>query len=138
MTSDSDSTSQDTDYARQIQEALQWLQQLQQTPRLVTSPDDLEALEREIRQRTDRLGSLLVGHHLQRALDSAALQAEQEQLVRQWPKPLKNDGRVKVGIRTAQGHTVPVWVTYYRRKGQRRVGKRDAGVYAGLVLLGIC
>ena len=65
------------------------------------------------------------------------MQAAQEQLVRQWPKPLKNDGKVKVLVRTAQGHTVPVWVTYYRRKGQRRAGKRDAGVYAGLVVLGI-
>jgi hypothetical protein len=137
MTSESGLSSQDTDDARHIQEVLNELQQLQQTPRLVTSPDDLEALEREIRQRTDRLGSLLVGYHLQQALDSAALQAEQERLVRHWPKPLKNDGKVKVLIRTAQGHTVPVWVTYYRRKGQRRMGKRDAGVYAGLVVLGI-
>ena len=137
MTSDSGLTSQDTDDARHIQEVLSELQQMQQTPRLVTSPEELEALEREMRQRTDHLGSLLVGHHLQRALDSAALQAEQEQLVHQWPKPLKNDGKVKVLIRTAQGHTALVWVTYYRRKGQRRAGKRVAGVYAGLVLLGI-
>ena len=137
MMSDSGLTNQDSDDARYIQEVLNELRQIQETPRLVTSPHELEALEREIRQHTDRLGSLLVGHHLQQALDSAALQAEQERLVRQWPKPLKNDGRVKVGIRTAQGHTVPVWVTYYRRKGQRRAGKRDAGLYAGLVLLGI-
>src|SRR5215471_18981583 len=137
MTSDSGLTSQDTDDARHIQEVLSELQQMQQPPRLVTSPEELEALEREIRQRTDRLGSLLVGSHLQQALDSAALQAEQEQLVRQWPKPLKNDGKVKVMIRTAQGLAVPVRVTYYRRKGQRRAGKRSAGVYAGLVLLGI-
>lgn len=137
MTNDSGLVSQDSDYARQIQEALDELQQIQQTPRLVTSPEDLEALEREIRQRTDRLGSLLVGYHLQQALDSTAMQAEQELLVRHWPKPLKSDGRVQVRIRTAQGHTVSVWVTYYRRKGQRRAGKRYAGVYAGLVLLGI-
>jgi hypothetical protein len=137
MTSDPGVTRQDIDYARHIQEALHELHQLQQTPRLVTSPDALEALEHEIRQRTARLGSLLVGHHLQQALDSAALQAEQEQLVQQWPKPLKNDGRAKVGIRTAHGLVVSVWVTYYRRKGQRRAGKRDAGVYPGLVLLGI-
>src|SRR5919197_61012 len=137
MASESDWSSQNTAYARDIQEVLNELCQMQQTPRLVTSPEELETLEREIRQRTDRLGSLLVGHHLQQALDSAALQAEQEQLVRQWPTPLKNDGRVKVGIRTAQGMAVSVWVTYYRRKGQRRAGKRDAGVYAGLVLLGI-
>src|SRR4029453_13032996 len=103
MTSDLGSTCQDTDYARHIQEALHELHQLQQPPRLVTSPDELEALECEIRQRTARLGSLLVGYHLQQALDSAALQAEQEQLVRQWPKPLKNDGRVKGGRRTGQG-----------------------------------
>src|SRR5499427_2297978 len=137
MTSESGLASQDTDYVRHIQAVLDELQQMQQTPRLVTSPEALEALEREIRQRTDRLGSLLVGSHLQQALDSDALQAEQEQLVRQWPKPLKNDGKVKVGIRTAHGMAVSVWVTYYRRKGHRRAGKRDAGVYAGLVLLGI-
>src|SRR3989440_11836176 len=137
MTSDSDSTRQDTEYVRHIQEALHELHQLQQTPWLVTSPDEREALEREIRQRTDRLGSLLVGHHLQQALDSAALQALQEQLVSQWPKPLKNDGKVKVLMRTAQGLAVPLWVTYYRRKGQRRAGQRSAGVYAGLVILGM-
>jgi hypothetical protein len=110
---------------------------MQQSPPLVTSPDELEALEREIRQRTDRLGSLVVGQHLQQALDSDAFQAEQEQLVRQWPKPLKNDGKVTVMVRTVQGLAVPVRLTYYRRQGQRRAGKRDAGVYAGLVLLGI-
>jgi hypothetical protein len=32
----------------------------------------------------------LVGYHLHQALDAAALQAEQERLVRHWPKPLKN------------------------------------------------
>jgi hypothetical protein len=137
MTSDSGLTSQDTDYAKHIQEVLDELRQLQQTPRLVTSPDELEALEREIRQRTDRLGSLLVGYHMQQALDSAALQAEQERLVSHWPKPLENDGKVMVMVRTAHGLAVPVRVTYYRRKGQRRAGKRYAGVYAGLVVLGI-
>ena len=103
----------------------------------MTSPDERETLDREIRHRTDHLGSLLVGHHRQQALDSAALQAAQEQLVRQWSKPLKNDGRVKMGIRTAHGTAVSVWVTDYRRKGQRGVGKRNASVYAGLVLLGM-
>jgi hypothetical protein len=134
MTSDWGSTRQATDDTRHIQEALHALQQLQQTLQPVTSPGELETLEREMRQHTDRLGSFLVGYHLQRALDSAAVQAAQEPLVLQWPTPLQNDGRVKVGIRTAHGMAVPVWVTSYRRQGQRRAGKRDAGVYAGLVL----
>jgi hypothetical protein len=137
MTSDSGLASQDTDYARHIQAVLDELHQMQQTPRVVTSPEALETLEREIRQRTDQLGSLLVGYHLQQALDSPALQTEQDLLVSHWPTPLKSDGKVQVRIRTAQGHTVAVWTTYYRRKGQRRAGKRYAGVYAGLVLLGI-
>jgi hypothetical protein len=137
MTSDSGLVNQDSDYAQQIQAALDELSQMQQSPQLVTNPEDLEALECEIRERTNRLGSLLVGHHLQQSLDSADLQMEQDLLVSQWPKPLKSDGKVQVNLRTAQGDTVAVWVTYYRRKGHRRKGQRYAGVYAGLVLLGI-
>src|SRR5256886_4971810 len=136
-TSDAGLASQDTDYTRDIQAVLDELHQMQQTPRLVTSPEELEALEREIRRRTDPLGSLLVGSPLQQALDSTALQAEQERLVIHWPTPLKNDGKVKVLVRTAKGLGIPVWVTYYRRKGPRRVGKRYAGIYAGLVVTGI-
>src|SRR5439155_26761524 len=79
----------------------------------------------------------MVWEHNQEGFDSAALQAEQERLVNQWPKALKSDGQVKVRVRTAQGYTVPVRVIYYRRKGERRAGKRSAGVYAGLVVLGI-
>jgi len=60
MTSDSGLASQDTDYPREIQEVLDELHQIQQTPRLVTSPEGLEALERKIRQGTDRLGSCLL------------------------------------------------------------------------------
>ena len=134
MTSDSGLASQDTDYVRHIQAVLDELHQMQQTPRLVTRPEELEALARESRPRTDRLGSFLVGSPLQQALDAAALQAEQAQLVRQWPTPRKHDGKVKGMIRTAQGLAVPVRVTSDRRKGQRRAGKRSAGVYAGLVL----
>jgi hypothetical protein len=76
MTSDSGLIRQDTDATRHIQEVLDELHQMQQTPRLMTSPEELETLEREIRQRTDQLGSLLVGYHLRPALDSPALQAE--------------------------------------------------------------
>ena len=111
MTSDSGLASQDIDYTRDIQEVLDELHQMQQTPQLVTSSEELEVLEHEIRQRTDRLGSLLVGYHLQQALDSPTLQTEQDLLVNHWPKPLTSDGKVQVRIRTAQGHTVAVWTT---------------------------
>lgn len=137
MTSDPGLTCQNSDYATQIQEALDELQQMQEAPRVVTNPEELDTLEREIRGRTDRLSSLLLGLHLQHSLDCEDFKVEQDLLVTQWPKPLKNDGRVQVWVRTAGGYSVPVWVTYYRRQGQRRAGKRYAGLYAGLVLLGI-
>ena len=111
MMGDTGWASQETDYAREIQEVLDALHQMQQPPRLVTSPEELETLERQVRQGTDRLGSLLIGYHLQQALDAPALQAEQDLLVSHWPTPLKSDGRVPVRIRTAQGHTVAVWTT---------------------------
>jgi hypothetical protein len=114
MTSDPGLTCQDSDYATQIQAAIDALQQMQEAPKVVTNPEALEALEHEIRGRTDRLGSLLLGHHLQQSLDSADLQTEQDLLVSQWPKPLKSDGKVKVNIRTAQGDTVAVWATTFQ------------------------
>ena len=52
MTSDAGMATQYSDYARQRQETLDALQHMQATPRLVTSPDEREALEREIRQRS--------------------------------------------------------------------------------------
>jgi hypothetical protein len=137
MTSDPGLTCQDSDYAPQIQEALDEWQQMQEVPRVVTNPEELEALEGEIRPCTDGLSSLLLGLHLPHSWDSEDLKVEQDLLVSQWPKPLKNDGRLQVWVRPAGGDRVPVWVTYYRRKGQRRRGKRYAGLDAGGVLLGI-
>jgi len=87
-----------------------------------------------MRQRTERLGSLLVGQHLQQALEAAAFPAAQAQLVRQWHKPLKKDGKVTGMVQTLQGLAANVRLPYDRRQGQRRAGTREAGVYAGLVL----
>ena len=103
MTSDSGLICQETDDARHLQEVLDALHQMQPPPRLLRSPDAREAFARAMRQRPDRLGSLLVGYHRQQALDAAALQAEQARLVRHWPHPLKNDGKVRVMSRTAHG-----------------------------------
>jgi hypothetical protein len=112
MTSDAGLIGQHTDYPQAIQELLDQLHQMLPTPQLATNPDELEALECDIRHHTDRLGSLLVGYHLQASLDSDALEVEQDLLVSHWPKPLQNDGKVRVWVRTAQGVAVPVRVTY--------------------------
>src|SRR5262249_61105494 len=85
MTSDSGLASQDTDYARHIQPVLDKLHQMQQPPPIVTRPEELETLPQEIRQRTDQLDSLLVGHHQQQALNSPASQSQQDPWATHWP-----------------------------------------------------
>ena len=65
MTSESSLANPDSDYTRQIQEVLDALSQMQQRPQLVTSPEELEALECEIRRffgnlRYSRLCSYII------------------------------------------------------------------------------
>jgi len=81
MTRDPGLTREDSDYARQIQEVLDELQQMQELPRFVTNPEELDTLEREIRQRTDRLGSRFLGSPLQRTVYSEVLKSDTQSLV---------------------------------------------------------
>jgi hypothetical protein len=57
--------------------------------------------------------------------------------VKSIPKRLKSEGKKAVHIETAFGYQITVWVRYYRRNCDRKKKKRQAGLYAGLVLLGI-
>jgi hypothetical protein len=113
------------------------LHALEHERRVVSSAEELEALEREIRAETDRLASALLERQVQANLDSAEQQAAEAELIEAWPGRLKSEGRERVRIRTASGWEIEVWVRYYRRRCDRRQGKRYRGVYAGLVLLGI-
>ena len=76
---------------------------MQEAPRVVSNSEALDAFERELRGRTDRLSSLWLGLHLQHSLDSEDLQGEQALLVSHWSKPLKNDGQVQVWVRATGG-----------------------------------
>jgi hypothetical protein len=134
MSDDSGQYVHSTEDTSAIQNLLAEFQQLADQPRIVGNAEELETLERDIRQLSDRLGSLIVGRHLQHALDSDVVQQEEAALIKAWPKPLKNDGKQSVIIRTAHGMSVTVRVTYYRRQGKRRGPKRHPGVYAGLVV----
>lgn len=131
-----------SDYDGAIDKVYEQLVELQQAVRRVTNAEDLEELEREIRQQTNRLGSLLLGQKTQAALDSAEGEAAEQELVKNIPQRLKSEGKKQVYIDTSFGYRVPVWVRYYRRNCDRtpkqwKKKKRSAGVYAGLVVLGI-
>ncbi len=63
-----------TSHAWQYEEVMGELDELRKNARIVTTPEELEALEREIRELTDRLASLLLEQKLQVSLDSAELE----------------------------------------------------------------
>ena len=118
------------------QEVYERLRELEQGSRRVSSAEELEALEREIRTCTDTLASLLLERHVQASLDAEAQREKEAELIRSGPAKMKNEGDEWVRIRTVSGLCITVRARYYRRPCLRRQGRRN-GIYAGLVLLGI-
>jgi len=80
-------------YARQIEQIQHELSVLQQSRRIVTTPQELAELEREIRRLTDRLGNALLGQKVQASLDSDELSEAEQTLVKRHPKRLKSEGK---------------------------------------------
>jgi hypothetical protein len=85
----------------------------------VHTPEELEALERELRGYTDQLGALRLEMHLQASPDCEEHQQKEEALIRSWPGRLRSDGYEKVRIVTlgvlgsrsgSVTHVVPVIV----------------------------
>jgi hypothetical protein len=119
------------------QEVYGRLQELEQERRRVHTPEELEALEREIRGYTDQLGALLLELHLQASSECEEHQKKEEALIRAWPGRLRSGGYERVRIFTLGGVGITVRARDSRRACDRRSGKRYKGVYGDLVLLGI-
>ena len=125
----------------EVQEVLDAITRLRTELRLPKTPQELEALEREIVQTTDKLAGLLTAKQIQGAVDSEELRGEASELVKGHPKQLKSNGCEEVKIKLLRGGTATIKVPYYCRKrfGPRKFGtKKDKGLYPSLILLGIC
>jgi hypothetical protein len=125
------------EYQARIDEILDTLRDFQENPRLVQSPEELEKLEREIRDLTEELAALVAGRQIQFSLDSEEIQETQSKLVADWPHPLQYHEREGVWVRTASGYKVWIEARYFRRKGKRWGKRRYRGFYLGLLVLGI-
>jgi len=119
-----------------IQATLAALEDLRRKPRSVRTSAELDALEQEIVQHTDRLAGWLIGLQVQSSLDAPELREEMNQLVKSHPKRWKNQGLEDVTLRPCRGEEVTIRTVYFCRRGARRK-KREKGLYPGLVLLGI-
>ena len=80
-------------YTRQIAAIQRELADLQASSRIVTNPKELEELEREIRQLTDRLAAAILGQKVQASLDSEEMQEAESNLIKNHPKRLKSEGK---------------------------------------------
>jgi hypothetical protein len=116
------------DYEAQIEAVKAEIAEYERSLEIVRNPQELEALELGLGELLDRYHGLLVGRVLQRSLDSEQVRGQAEELVKGWPKPLRNDGYVRVKVRTARGTLIALSVVYYRRKGRRRAGRRERGL----------
>lgn len=80
-------------YARQIASIHQELAEMQASSQIVTSPKELEDLEHEIRQVTDRLAAAILGQRVQRSLDSEESQEAERTVIKSHPQRLKSEGK---------------------------------------------
>jgi hypothetical protein len=120
----------------QIQVVQAQLEALGQRTSGVLDVAGVEALEREVSELSGQLSDLLVAAQIQIALCSAELRAEEEALVKAYPKQLRSAGWREVELRCTHGHRVKVTARYCSRR-PARWGKREKGCYPGLVVLGI-
>jgi hypothetical protein len=119
-----------------IQAVQAQLEALGQRTRGVLDVAGLEALEREASGLSSQLSDLLVAAQGQVALCSAEWRAEEEALVKAYPKKLRSAGWREVEWRCTHGHRVKVKARYCSRRPARG-RKRAKGCYPGWVLLGI-
>jgi len=80
-------------HAREIEAIQEELSKLQASSRVVTTPEELEKLEGEIRELTNRLGSALLGQKIEASLASEEMEEAEKELIRKHPKRLRSEGK---------------------------------------------
>jgi len=122
----------------QLTDALNDVDALLQTKIPVTTAEELETLEREIVETTDRVAGLLIGYRIQQSVEAEPLICERRKLVQASPKKLKNQGLRDVTIQPLRGDTLVIRTTYFSRKQKKGARKKNRkGAYPALLLLGM-
>jgi len=124
------------DLREQAREAIRVLQGLLDTSEPPLNPEQLDMLEARIVRETDGVAGLIIGAHVQAAVEDPRISERGRQLVGDHPKRFASDGGRPVQIHPLRGQPVVIVVPYYRRKGGSKK-KRNRGLYPALILLGI-
>ena len=126
---------------KQIQDGLDSLESMRREKINFRNSEELQAYEQKVGRQTDQLAGLLTGLKIQESLASPEMQEEGLKLVKSHPKRMRNQGVNEVEIKPLRGSSVRIKSTYYSPKNvsrsRSRKRKRAAGIYPGLVLMGI-
>lgn len=87
------SSQTEAQYERQIASIQDELMELHKSSRIVTTPQEMEQLEREIRMLTDRLAAAMLGQKVQASLDSDEMTEAEAKLIQDHPQRLKSEGK---------------------------------------------
>ena len=108
----------------QIKQALSEIELITKQQAKIKDADDLEAVEKNIIKATDKLAGLLTAQKIQQALDSDEIKQQTKELIKNLPKPMKNQGQREVEITPSRGDPVKVKATYYSKKKKKKRKKK--------------
>jgi len=137
MTVNPESENNVTTIEAEIQDSLRELERVSEREDSLNNGLEVEEIEQEIVKLTDQLVSLMVGKKVQQSLDRVEMKEEGLKLLKSYPKKLKSQGSREVKIRFSRGEAVVIKTGYYSQAGKKRGKKKRAGLYPGLILLGI-
>ena len=94
----------------------------------------VENREQELYEATGALLAKVLERDIQQSIDSKEFANEERELVKSWPKKLKNRGSREVRLQTVWGVTITLKARYYSGNGKKSQVK---GLYPALRLLGL-
>ena len=83
-------------YEIEVAQIQQKIEELQKSIRIVTSPVELESLEKEIQLLVNELGNALLGQKLQESVDSETMSAMAKDLIADHPQRFKREKKIKM------------------------------------------
>jgi len=83
-------------YEIEVSQIQQKIEELQKSIRIVTSPVELEALEKEIQVLVNELGNALLGQKLQESVESETMSEAEKALIADHPQRFKREKKRKM------------------------------------------
>ena len=111
---------------RQIEEALEEIENLKNQTSKILNAEQLEKFEKDIAKKTDRLAGLLTAKAIQESLDSEQMKQKSAELIKSMPHQMKSQGLRDVKITPARGEAINIKAAYYTRKKKRRRKKKKS------------